>query len=485
MPTAKGYDEFAAYLAAHPDCVFSILVNVDSEGFRQETIPYLHGRDRQAVIDRKIAHAFLSARLTASFSLGHQKDYRKDERLLLIALTDNEFFMPWLDCIEQTEIALSGIYPLPLLVPGLLGRRLLGEMPCLVLTAQDHSLRQSFFDKGELYFSRLVSLKDRSIESLALGLSTETKKLHQYLSGQHLINRNQILVAHILAHSSAFDGIRQRCIDGESIRYNLLALEALSAKSGLVLPPTDSCCAALFLNQLASAPPPTQLADAPLRHAFLLGKCRALLNTIGWLALSASLAFSAHNLWHADAYTRQAEALRQAVAHTQARYEEIVLTFPELSISHEQLRRLVERHTAIERLAASPIPLYREISRALVAAPAVELDRIDWKVGPLPAPFEGSMPPTWVAPALSGTGDGESARIQGTIRLAHNATPRRRMNAFNRFVETLATNPSLSIEVSRRPIDAEPGTRAQGDDVPDNGESPDAFALSIARRIGS
>lgn len=483
--TAEGYDAFAAYLASHPDCIFSVLVNVDSEEFRRETIPYLHGRDRQAVIDRKIAHAFLSARLTASFSLGHRRDRRKDEQVLLMALTDNEFFAPWLDCIEQTEIALRGIYPLPVLVPGLLGRRLLGERPCLVLTAQDHSLRQSFFDQGELVFSRLVLLKDRSIDTLAHGLSAETQKLHQYLSGKHLIDRDQILVAHILAHSSAFDGIRQRCIDGASIRYNLLALEALAAKSGLVQPPVDSSCAALFLNRLASAPPPTQLADAALRHAFLLGRCRASLNATGWLALSASLAFSAHNLWQADAYTRQAEALHQAAEHTRARYESIVLTFPELPISHEHLRRLVERHTAIERLAASPIPLYREISRALVAAPAVEIDRIDWKTGPLPASFEGRTPPTPAAPALGGADEGESAQIQGTIRLTHNATPRRRMNAFNRFVETLAANPSLSIEVSRRPIDGEPGTRTHGDDTPDNGESPDAFALSIARKIGS
>ena len=90
----SGYQQFADYLAAHPKSTFSILANVSEEGFQIETIPFLQGADRSAVIKRKLGQLFFNAGLSASLSLGYEKSRRKDERLLLAALTNNDYFCP-------------------------------------------------------------------------------------------------------------------------------------------------------------------------------------------------------------------------------------------------------------------------------------------------------------------------------------------------------------------------------------------------------
>ena len=118
--TEPGHQDFAAYLAQNPKSVFSILVNVSEEGFQIETIPFLQGADRKAIIARKLGQLFFNAELTASLSLGYEKNKRKDERIMLAALTNNEFFAPWLQAIADAGAALSGIFSLPLLAPALL-----------------------------------------------------------------------------------------------------------------------------------------------------------------------------------------------------------------------------------------------------------------------------------------------------------------------------------------------------------------------------
>ena len=62
--TDTGYGDFAAYLDQHRKSIFSILVNVSEEGFQIETIPFLQGANRRAIISRKLGQLFFNATLT-------------------------------------------------------------------------------------------------------------------------------------------------------------------------------------------------------------------------------------------------------------------------------------------------------------------------------------------------------------------------------------------------------------------------------------
>lgn len=480
--TESGHHEFSAYLAQHPKCVFSILVNVSEEGFQIETIPYLKGADRQAILSRKLGQYFFTAALTSSLSLGFQKTQRKDERVMLAALTSNDFFAPWLNAINYAGVALSGVYSLPLLAPSLLKKLRIADEQCLLLTVQDQSIRQSYFEKGELIFSRLTPLQNSSIGGIAQTFSAETLKLQQYLSSQRLIGRNQSITAYILAHSNAFKAIEASCVNSAITQYQILGIEEVAKRIGLRTAPTNTHCEQIFLNLLLTTPQRVQFANDDLRHDYHLRQIRSGLYAMGVLALVGGLLFACASLLEVQRFSQEADALRSEAELSRQRYAEIVKTFPAIPTDNETLRRLIDRYAEQERVSTSPTGLYTEISRALQSAPAAEIESIEWRVGDYQTPGVTSAPST--GGNLTDK-DRETAIVRGNLKLATNANVRQILAAFNLLVEALKTNTELQVDILQRPFDIEPGKALKGGDTLPDESRPRAFAVQITRRIGS
>ena len=80
-----------------------MLANVAEEGHELETIPFLQGADRKALITRKLGQHFLGSPLATAISLGYEKSKRKNEKLLLSALTNPAHFEPWLKCLRRSR----------------------------------------------------------------------------------------------------------------------------------------------------------------------------------------------------------------------------------------------------------------------------------------------------------------------------------------------------------------------------------------------
>ena len=473
--SAEGLQQFGAYLDQHQRSVFSLLANVAEEGFQIETIPFLRGADRQAIIRRKLGQLFFNAALTTSLSLGHEKSRRKDERVLLAALTNRAFFAPWLDAIAKAGVALSGIYSLPLLAPSLLRRLGIDDEPCLLLTIQDQSIRQSYLEKGELCFSRLTPLRNNSIAGIAQSFCAEAQKLLQYLVSQRLIARQQSITAHLLAHPSAFKAIAQSCSDSATIRYQVLDIEDCAKKTGLRMAPQATHCEALFLNLLASAPPRAQFANEAQLHDHQLRQIRSALYGASAATLAGCLLFAGAQRFETLALNQQTALLSSEASLARSRYAEIVKTFPPIPTDHQTLRRVIDRYLALEKQDATPDGLYRAISRALNDSPAVELDRIDWQVDGIDT----------AAPQGPDQAASETAIVRGTLKLGANASARQLLAAFNVLVESLKANPKLQVSVLQRPFDIESAKSLKGSDIADQDHQPRSFALQLSRKIGS
>lgn len=476
-----GHREFSAYLARHTRCVFSILVNVSEEGFQIETIPYLKGADRQAILSRKLGQYFFTAALTTSLSLGFQKTQRKDERVMLAALTSNDFFAPWLNAINYAGVALSGVCSLPLLAPALLKKLRIADEQCLLLTVQDQSIRQSYFEKGELIFSRLTPLQNSSIGGIAQTFATETLKLQQYLASQRLLGRSQSTTAYILAHSNAFKAIEASCVNSTTTRYHILGIEEVAKRIGVRAAPTNTHCEQIFLNLLLTTPQRVQFANDDLRHDYHLRQIRSGLYALGGLALLGGLLFAGTSLLEVQRLSREADTLRSEAELSRLRYAEIVKTFPAIPTDNETLRHLIDRYVEQEKASTSPTGLYTEISRALQSAPAAEIDGIDWSVGDDQARSATNAATTNNAP---GDKDRETAIVRGRLKLPANANARQMLSAFNLFVEALKTKPELKVDILQRPFDIEPGKALKGGDTLPDENRPHGFVVQITRRIG-
>lgn len=476
--TEEGHRAFADYLGTHRASLFALLVNVPEEGFQIETIPFLRGADRQAVLARKSAQLFFNAPLSATRSLGYAKTRRKDERVLVAALTNNAFFEPWLAAFERSQALLSGIWSLPLLGGTLLDKLGLASENCLLLSVQDQSIRQSYFEKGELHFSRLAPLHNSSIVGIAQGLAAEAVKLQQYLISQRTLGRGQPITANILAHPGALKAIEASCIDTETLRFNLVDLHDCARRSGLRTLPPASHCETLFLHLLAAAPPATQFADDSLRHGYHLWRIRSALNGAAAILLLGCLLFAGKQQVDIDNTERRTAEHLQAASDARQRYESIVATFPPLATDSETLRRALDRYAGVA--AGSPLPdaLFRDIGQGLQAVPAIAVDAIDWQPGSIAETDKTGA----AGEARDPDETHETAIVRGHLDPDGNDTPRRRVETFERFLAALRTVPSLHVEVIEQPFDTASGKSLRGGAGDDAAAQPQPFVLRASRR---
>lgn len=475
-PSPEDIGRFAAYLESRGPCQYRLLANVGEEGHQVEVIPFLRGRDRQTVIARKTAQLFFGTPLSTAISLGYEKTRRKNERLLLSALTNPAHFEPWLAVLAQAEVPLAGVYTLSQLGGRLLHKLLAPPEHCLLLSMQDDSIRESYLVAGQTVFSRMAPVTDGSNAGIAAAFAAESRKLHQYLVAQRQIGRNDRLPVFVLAHPAACEATRAACVDNGNLAYNVLDSHAAAARIGLRTLPPDNRSEWLFMHLLATHAPRQQFAGEEFRHDYRLHQIkRALLGT-GAVALLAALLFSAKQCYEAYMLDRGAAALAAEEIELNRRYEGISATFPKLAIAYDALRQVTTRFGDLRRLQIQPAEAYRLVARALDASPEVELAGLEWKIVSAEAgtAAAGALP----APEAAR----EAIVVRGTLGLRKEATPRQVLAAFDAFVQRLAANPEVRIEVLQRPVDVEPGSTLKGGGREDDNPQPRGFAIRILRR---
>jgi len=342
------YPRFTAYLAAHPNSQFRMLANVGEEGHELETIPFLQGADRKALITRKLGQHFQGSPLATAISLGYEKDKRKNEKLLLSALTNPAHFDPWLKCLNDAGAALAGIYTVAQMGGQLLKKLGKPTARSLLLTYQDHSIRESYLVDGQPLFSRMTPLFDSSIAGIASRFATEAAKIYQYLDGQRHIGRNDRLPVYILAHPQAIPAVRQTCIDSSNLDFEILDSHQAARKLDLKTLPSDSSSELLYLHLLATEPPRQQFAAESHRHDYHVSQIRYGLLGIGAVALLGGTLFAAKQLY--DTWSLRQET--QALVGQRSRPD---LALPgnlgNLPATRDRQRNPAPRHRPPERIA--------------------------------------------------------------------------------------------------------------------------------------
>lgn len=465
-----GLQQFSEYLGKHRSGYFSLLTNVAEEGHALETIPFLQGSDRQTLITRKIGQHFLGTSLAAAISLGYEKTQRKNERLLLSALTNPAHFEPWLRRIADAEAALAGIYTVAQLGGELLKRLGQPSKRCLLLTLQDHSIRESYLVDGHAHFSRMAPLTDSSIAGIASAFAAESGKLRQYLIGQRLIGRDEHLPVFILAHPQTIPSIEKARPESGLPDFTVIDSHSAASKLKLRTLPEDNRCELLFLHLLTTSPPRQQFASETHRHHYQLSQIRRGLIAVGLIALLGGLLFSAKKAYDAHNFRQEVATLVAEESDLNRRYAAISATFPQLGVDNDTLRRLTNRYDELRALQRQPAPSFTMLSHVLDRMPAIILESLDWKNGTfLPSTAAISKGP-------------EIITVQGVIRLDR-ATTRQTLNTFDQFVEALRADPINTVKVLQRPYDIESGSTLRGGGQEDEDARPRQFSVEITRNV--
>lgn len=431
-PNEQGRADFQSWLQAHPGLPFSLLVNLAEEGFQVETLPHLGSRERQVVLERRFKQHFFGTPLTLAQSLGYQKAQRREERVLLAALTQPSSLEPWLHTLQTCHTPLLGLFSQHQLTGELCRRLALPLDHCLVLTRHAQGLRQSLVMQGETVFSRLTPLADSQIAS-------EVQKLHQYLSSQQLINWEAPLTVCHLTHPLSHHDLQASGLDQGVWHFRTVDICSAATKLGLKTQLTSSLADPLLLHLLATRPPRWQFAPAALRQSYLQARLqRGLLLGAGTILLTGLLLMGTELLSARHLQAETSHVRRQGDA-LQAEYERLSPRIPGLELDQEQVQALLARHEQIASQQQTPAPILTTLSQGLSMVPGIKLEKLHWQ----------------------GEKDGSSLSVEGSLPASD---PQQQARDFAQLLAAL-NQPDIALQVIRHPVETAPDKPLRGGDL--------------------
>ena len=221
-PDEQGLDLFTAYLASLKHEPVRLLIDLIEEEFRQIKIPLLRGSDRQQILNRNFIKFFRNSDYRFATTQAIEKKGRKEERLLLMGLTNQYLLKPWLEIIDNTRTPLSGIVSLPLISEDLMPS-FKDQHDCVILVSQQvpSNLRQSVFIKGKLILSRLVPIASFYQGDYATDVVRDIEGTQRYLISQRIIERTDTISVNILCNKRHHEKLTVKCAEGGYFDYRI------------------------------------------------------------------------------------------------------------------------------------------------------------------------------------------------------------------------------------------------------------------------
>lgn len=498
QPDPPGLKALEVYVATHSKSVFYLLADVSEEGFQLETVPYVQGRDRAALLKRRLAQHYYATPLSVAISLGrtsadatsahsHGEEHRfnhRGELILFAALTRPESLQPWLDVFADRDIPLAGLYSAPLILahhaPSFIGKR----QTCLLITLSSAGLRQTYFENGKMHFSRLTPLTSREAMDVAAACRMEAAKTCQYLLDRRQIKRGTALSTVIVVHENLVDTFHAACANSTDITVEVHGLSVLAKSSGLKTIPEDSDIDFLLAHRLLTRPPRYQFARRDHRRMFRLWQWhRALQGAALAILFAALLLIGGMSLYWQD-LPSQTQALQQQAASNKQRYQSWLANLPPVPLSQDDLRTAMVGFNHLQQRADGFAPLLVHLSKALNEIPAVELQQLSWGLAPtFDAPATGKAGvPGQIAPHISTSAAWHLVDIDGRLPAAM-ATDQRAMIELIERLATRLQRDGVAVVITRQPINIESAKTYKSGGAPAADAAMPHFSLRLGKAV--
>lgn len=491
-----GAADFRTYLGTHKGSLFSVLADLAGEDYHEDSIPYLHGADRQNIVQRRLAQRYRDTRLAAALTLGVIASERRNERVLLASFTNTQQFTPWLDALSDAGVRLAGVFSVPLIAPQLAS--LLGSKAkrCFVVTVNRTGLRQSFLENGKLRFARLERTVEMAPEALALFVRSETYRLAQYLGTLRALPRDggpiQVLVVAPPGQLPAFE---HTLASDARLTFRSIDLDAAARAIGLKRVVPGLGAEQLYLHVAATRPPREQFARTEDRRSFRIWQLQRGILAAGVLGFAACSAVAGLR-WLDVSDVRDQIALQQRDAQiAQREYERITSQFPVTRTTADNLKATVNEFRLLAARSAFPEPAFAYVSRVLDQFPQIELDSLDWQVGkadallkaPAKPPAGGqasSAPPAPPGAAQPAADLSQIIVLGGRVNATQRSDYRGITAQVQRFANALRTDQAWQVVRVRLPFDTTSDGTLSGDIGQSEGNDTPRFEIALARRVG-
>jgi hypothetical protein len=480
-----GWAAFADYLGQGGEMPTYLLGDLIEEDFQRDTLPHVMGQRQRALLQRRLLQLYRDTPYRHASIQARLREGRRDDVVLLGALTNATLPQPWLSAMLRYKVPLAGFFSLALLGDALFKRLRLVDDALLLITHQSSGLRHSFFHQGQLLFSRLTPLADGDQHTLRDTVMLETAKTRQFLAGTRDLARDQLIHVVILAGDDTLQPLAPHCQDTPTTAYRLIKLQDAARQIGLNKLDGLLLCERLFLAMLADKAPAGHYPVPEQTQLYRLWRARAGLHGLSMATVAGGL------LW-AGAYATTGWGQYQQIRDhgvnmraIEAQHQALVRDLPATPVSPHDMKSAVDAARLMTRNVAGPEALLKLVSRAAQAVPQVSIDRLRWSAGEPPVPDAGAGKSTQAAePGLSGAlagipskpaervvVDGEIVPFRGEFRPA--------LEILRRFAEQLETNQHVTVEIISAPVNLQPTVRLEGGAGGDRRSATAPFSLKL------
>ncbi|MGO4377693.1 hypothetical protein AB4Z19_05440 [Pseudoduganella sp. RAF19] len=469
-PGRDGLTAFANYLAQHGRVPAFLIADLVEEDFQRQLLPHVTGRAGRDLLARRVAQAFRDTPYRTALQQGRDEEGRRDDRVLLTALTNPALLATWIDVIEQQQTPLAGVYSATLLWADLLDELRLGYQHLLLVSEHSAGMRQIYFHDGALKFSRLVQANGQSADPAMI--AAETARTRQFLNSSHFLAREEILHTVVITPAEAIERLSAACADRSDLYYHFEPIEAAAEKLGMDdAPPLAD---GLLLHWLAEEQPPSHYPLGEKGRYFRFWQIRVALYASSAVVGAACLIWTVANLIHYAVATSHSKDLAVETRHYDQSYARSMSDMPPAMDKTINMKAAVTIDQMVARQGPWPLAMMNMVSDALERSPQIRLTQLEWR-----ANVPGSHPVTettmnpmaatsaaLVAPQSSlllgiPKAPPQVLRLQAEVLVDQNEY-RNVLMAMSQFTSELARKPRMEVQVEQLPFDVRPNVKLSG-----------------------
>ncbi|MEM7432245.1 MAG: hypothetical protein AAF351_10000 [Pseudomonadota bacterium] len=389
-----GLRQFEDFLVQQTHRSTLIIIDVIEEEFAIETVPKLSLRDRKALLQRRLQRKF--SRTPYRLPLYHGGGKEDEPTVIHSAITNHELLDPWLQIILRHEVALTGIFSVPLMAADLSKKFHKTSGPALVLAQhQEQKLRQIFINDGFARSARLSQSPPLVSDDYATFVATEIGRSRRYLERTRLLSNTDLLDIYVIADRDVSDRISELVHSDSPMKLHMITVEQLASQVGLRrAPPADRLEGIFIAAALRRRPKHSYGVSGENRF----WKMRRLRHSIIGSCIAAAASFAViTGITLSDAWTlnsQSAEAEQQLLQLTETFRRENENYDPIKADSHEMKLAVDTGDFILENRL--PVPwVMQQIGLVMGDYTDVHIQSLSWTAAsptPEPQPRRGDAP---------------------------------------------------------------------------------------------
>jgi len=493
-PDEAGRTAFRAWLDASPRTPVQLLLDVIEEEFHVDRVPHVLGRDRAALLKRTAQKHFRSTEFRYVTVQGRETRGRRDDRLLIAGLTNPEILKVWLGLIDTARVPLKGVYSLPLIGERLLPQLGAARVPRALVVSQQvpSTLRQSYYERGRLRFSRLVPGRYDDAQGYVDFLRRELDQTLHFLETQRFRRRDDPIDVYVLAGDDTHEALREGLASTDTVTCHLVPLSRLAPRLGIRGGLPGTFADAIYAQVLLRQPRPANHYGLPrLRRHFFVQRARVGLRWATVALVLAAVGLALGTGLRARAYMRATQQARARASEFRALYQQRLSQLSEFQYRAVDVKNAVDLlHRLADAASANPGSMMARIGNVLNGHPHIVLDDFTWQVSGDPhlkVDVDQRRPLASGTPGLVHGIDTSGkiyryALLQGEV-VDFGGSYRRAIQRFDAFVADLRGSGQFGhVEAVEAPFDLKPDSGVSGDsgvDAPGDKAQRARFAVLV------